>query len=147
MFSSVPTAGAWFDDDDAALMKWYADYETWSRTREQPFELEALRERLWSVAASGSPVPAGQIMARFHLARGDGLRGIGYVLGVVSEHNRRILSHQDVYLESFVYQKRTGLPLSGYFNGTRPSPGEIAELDDDRKRTHTYCKTHSFKSP
>jgi hypothetical protein len=144
VFSPTPAEGRWFNEDDNALRTWCSDYEAWASSRDQPFDLEALRERMWKIAAPGLLIPAGEIMAEFHLARGNQLRAIGYVVGIVSEHNRRILGHSDVFLESIVIRKSTGYPLSGYFEGSKPNQAEIYDLTVDRKRTQDYCRAHPF---
>lgn len=145
-----PVQDGWPTDEE--LPAWYEDYEEWAESRKNPIDLEKLRERLWEAARVGPTIPAGRIMNRFHLARGDNLRAVGYVVELVSEYNRVVLGHEDVYLSTMVVLKSTrnedhpeGLPLRGYFEKWPPSPSELAELADDRRHTQSYCRTHEFK--
>lgn len=148
--ASGPTPGGWPETEEA-LSAWYADYEDWARSRSQEFDLEALRERLWGVAAAGRTIAAGEIMAEFHLARGSRLRAVGYVVELVSERNRLLLNHPDVYLSTVVVTESSkssrypdGVPLDGYFYPDPPSHEAIGEALDDRKRTQQYCAEHPF---
>ncbi|MFZ0891008.1 MAG: hypothetical protein WB778_09130 [Thermoplasmata archaeon] len=155
MPSPVLTANGW-PKDDQELSAWYANYENWASNRARPIDLEVLRERLWESAAAGTTVTAGSIMDEFHLVHGGHVRAIGYVVEIVSEFNRRIVGHADVYLSSIVVtvqSKRSshpkGLPLRGYFRESDdPSPISKAEERDaiqEQKHTQQYCKNHPFK--
>lgn len=149
MAPSNPTPGGW-PSDEHELRVCYVDYKNWSQSRRDRFDLETLRARLWETAAAPTTAPAGDIMSEFHFAHGDHLRAAGYVVEIVSEHNRLILQHPGVYLSSVVVQKSTmgkhdgGLPLSKYFDTQSPTPQEIREMILDRKATQSYCRRHPF---
>lgn len=155
MSPTLPTPGAWPTDEE--LLPWYKDYLRWAHTRDQQFDLEDLREHLWNVAANRKTVTAQKVMDRFHLARGSGLRAIGYVVELVSEFNRIvILNELPVCLSAMVVTSDSidgpggpyplGLPLPGFYD----DPKHVT--DADRKEAAMYqvatwdhCQSHPFK--